>query len=88
MTKKTTLNELGSMIEHVVKHMATKEDIEEVRTELKADLAKVRKEMAAGFNVLQTQVISIEGDIKGMKQSKLEFRVADLEEEVFGKVRA
>jgi peptidoglycan hydrolase CwlO-like protein len=27
MTKKTTLNELGEMLAHVVKHMATKEDI-------------------------------------------------------------
>ncbi len=61
MVKKTTLNELGSMLEHVVKHMATKEDV--------ADQLNQKKYC-------------------GMKHSKLEFRVADLEEKVFGKVRA
>ncbi len=73
MVKKTTLNELGLMMEHVVKHMATKEDVTELKGEIVA---------------LQTQVNSIETDIRGMKHSKLEFRVADLEEKVFGKVRA
>ena len=81
MVKKTTLNELGLMLEHVVKHMATKEDLND-------GLAEVRNEMATGFLTLQTQVNSIETDIRGLKHSKLEFRVADLEEKVFGKVRA
>ena len=31
MTKETTLNELGSMMEHIVKHMATKEDLAEIK---------------------------------------------------------
>ncbi len=83
MTKKTTLNELGSMLEHVVKHMATKEDLAELRTELKGDITNVSGQIIT----LQTQVNSIESDIRGMKHSKLEFRVADLEEKVFGKVR-
>lgn len=89
MVKKTTLNELGSMMEHVVKHMATKEDIAEVRRDLGTEITAVRTEMATKEQVfaLQTQVNSIENDIRGMKQSKLEFRVADLEEKVFGKVR-
>ena len=34
MAKKMTLNELGAMVEHVVKHMATKEDIAEVKATL------------------------------------------------------
>jgi hypothetical protein len=34
MTKKTTLKELGEMLEHVVKHMATKDDIAELKTTL------------------------------------------------------
>ena len=48
MAKKTTLNEVGSMLSHVVKHMATKEDIAAVRKEMatKKDIAAVRGEMA------------------------------------------
>jgi hypothetical protein len=41
MAKKTTLNEVGEMLAHAVKHMATKDDITELRAELKADVAKV-----------------------------------------------
>jgi hypothetical protein len=74
--KETTLNELGAMMEHVVKHMATKEDIAELRSELKTDIS-----------LLQTQANSIEIDIRIMKRGKIEVRVADLEEEVFGKAR-
>jgi hypothetical protein len=37
---------------------------------------------------LGEQVASIETDIRGMKRAQLEFRVADLEEKVFGKSRA
>jgi len=46
--KKITLNELGEMMMHIVKHMATKEDIAEIREEMatKVELAEVRKEMA------------------------------------------
>jgi hypothetical protein len=76
MTKKITLKEIGDMLVHVVKHMATKEDLAEVRRELKADI----------FNV-QTQVNSIESQIRGMNHGRLEMRVADLEEKVFGKSR-
>lgn len=36
---------------------------------------------------LQTQVNSIETQLKGMQYGKMQVRVADLEEEVFGKVR-
>ena len=53
--------------------MATKEDIRD----LKGDILR-----------LSEQVTSIEGDIRGMKRAKLEFRVSDLEEKVFGKSRA
>lgn len=83
MAKETTLNEIGTMMEHVVKHMATKDDLAELRTELKGDI------MATKVTVMeiQTQVNSIETQIRGMRHGKLENRVADLEEEVFGKVR-
>jgi hypothetical protein len=39
MAKKTTLNEIGEMLEHVVKHMLTKEDGEKFAT--KEDVAKL-----------------------------------------------
>jgi hypothetical protein len=69
MAKKTTLKEIGEMLAHIVKHMATKEE-----TASKDQLV-----------VLQTQVNGIETDIRSMKHGKLEVRVADLEEKVFGK---
>ena len=35
MAKETTLNEIGEMLDHVVEHMATKDDVREiVRTEV------------------------------------------------------
>jgi hypothetical protein len=67
MAKKTTLDELATMIEHVIAfmtaNMATKEQI----------------------FALQTQVNSIEGQLRN--NGRLEVRVGDLEEKVFGEVR-
>ena len=77
MTKKITLGELGEMLAHVVKHMATKDDIAELRQELKGDIVRVSE-----------QVASIETQLRDMKHTKLHARVADLEEKVFGRVRA
>ena len=64
MAKETTLNEIGEMLAHVVKHMATKDQI----------------------IALHTQVNSVETQLRGMHHVKLQSRVADLEEEVFGKI--
>ena len=75
--KKTTLNEIGEMLEHVVKHMATKDDVAEARRELKGDIIRVSE-----------QVASIETQLRDMKHTKLHARVADLEEKVFGAARA
>src|SRR3981081_1107800 len=77
MAKETTLNEIGEMLSHVVKHMATKDDITEVRRELKGDIVRVSE-----------QVASIETQLRGMQHVKLQSRVADLEEKVFGAARA
>lgn len=73
---KVTLDELGEMLGFVVEHMTTKDDLKEMRKELKGDLF-----------TLQTQVNNIESDIRYMKNAHLEVRVADLEEKVFGKAR-
>ena len=80
MAKKITLDDIAKMLvqhgkeihdltdtmAHVVKHMATKDQIVS----------------------LHTQVNSIETQVRGMNHVKLEGRVADLEDKVFGKVRA
>ena len=75
--KKTILNEVGEMLAHVVKYMATKEDLVDVRAELKGNIVRVSE-----------QVASIEMQIRGMRHVRLESRVGDLEEKVFGKTRA
>ena len=75
MTKKTTLDELGQMMTRVVKHMATKEDVADIGS----DMATKDQVLA-----LQTQVNSIE---RQLRETKIEIRLGDLEEKVFGKVR-
>ena len=57
MAKKITLKEIGDMLTHVVKHMATKDDIANVE----ASIARV-----------QEQVNSIEAELKyGRYESRL-----------------
>lgn len=75
MAKKITLNELGDMLAHVVKHMATKEDI-----------AELRNEMATKDQViaLHAQVNSIEVELK---HGRYESRLGKLEDKVFGAPR-
>jgi hypothetical protein len=90
MAKEITLKEVGEMLEHVVKHMATKEDIADIRSELKGSVADVRKDMATKGQIvtLHTQLTSIETQLRAMKHTKLESRVLDLDEEVLGDTRA
>lgn len=73
MAKKITLNELGDMLAHVVKHMATKEDIADLKTVLKGDISRV-----------QEQVNSIEAELK---YGRYETRLGKLEDKVFGAPR-
>jgi methyltransferase-like protein len=69
MTKKTTLKELGEMLAHVVKHMATKDD-----------LADLRKEMATkeDINRLDTKLTKFE-EHEIDKRLQLEVRVSAIE---------
>jgi hypothetical protein len=85
MAKKMTLDELGDMLTHVVKHMATKEDLERFAT--KEDIAEIKRDMATKDQIiaLQTQVNSIEHQLRTTKSDR---RLGDLEEEVFGSARA
>ena len=47
MTKKTTLKELGDMLAHVVKHMATKDDLAAVETRLDHRIDKLGNSIAS-----------------------------------------
>ena len=54
------------------------------------DITDIKRDMATKDQViaLHTQVNAIETQLRDMKHTKLQSRVADLEEEVFGKTRA
>ena len=54
------------------------------------DIADVKRDTATKHQIvtLHTQANSIETELRAMKHTKLQARVADLEEEVFGKTRA
>ena len=71
MAKKTTLIEIADMLAHVVKHMATKEDLEKLAT---------KDQLTA----LQEQVNSIEVELK---HGRYETRLGNLEQKVFGAPR-
>jgi hypothetical protein len=73
MAKKITLKEIGDMLTHVVKHTATKDDIAELKIELKGDIARV-----------QEQVNSIEVELK---HGRYETRLGKLEQQVFDSPR-
>ena len=59
------------MLMHVVKHMATKDDVADLRRELKG-----------GIVAVQTQVNSIE---QQLRDTKTEIRLGNLEDAIFGK---
>jgi hypothetical protein len=87
MAKKVTLATIASMLTEqgeeikdltetggfVVKHMATKDDVADLRRELKGDIAAV-----------QSQVNSIE---QQLRETRIEVRLGSLEEKVFGAAR-
>ena len=75
MAKKTTLDEIGEMLTHVVKHMATKDDLADMRREM------ATKEQIVAFH---GQINSIE---RQLRETKTEVRLGALEEKVFGAPR-
>jgi hypothetical protein len=46
-----------------------------------------KEELSEGLLAVQTQINGVESDIREIRHSRLEVRVADLEEKVFGKAR-
>jgi flagellar capping protein FliD len=80
MAKKITLNEVGEMLEHVVKHMATKEDVERLEGKFDSKF----NELETKVDTLQIQVNSIE---QQLRTTRVDTRLGDLEERVFGGAR-
>jgi hypothetical protein len=80
--KKTTLNELGDMLTHVVKHMATKDDLAAVESrldrridKLDAKIDSVEFKLAAKIDRLDTRLTKFEEN-EIDKRLQLEVRVS------------
>jgi oligoendopeptidase F len=79
--KKTTLNELGDMLTHVVKHMATKDDIARLDSridKLDTKLDSVESNLAAKISRFDTKLTKFEEN-EIDKRLQLEVRVAAIE---------
>ena len=86
MTKKTTLKELGDMLSHVVKHMATKDDLADLRKEMatKDDIADVKSTLADHTKILNDHTRDLAIIKKDLttnldKRLQLEVRVSHIE---------
>ena len=73
MTKKTTLKELGDMLSHVVKHMATKDDIADVKSTL-ADHTKILNDHTRDLAIIKKDLTT-----NLDKRLQLEVRVSAVE---------
>jgi hypothetical protein len=80
MTKKTTLKEVGEMLGFVVKRMATKDDIADLRKEMatKEDLAAVETRLDRRIEKLDTKLTKFE-EHEIDKRLQLEVRVSAIE---------
>ena len=85
MAKRTTLKEVGEMLTHVVKHMATKDD--------------VRRIVGEKLKPIDSLLAAVEGKVSGIDRrldteamrrddEKIPTRVAHIEKKVFGASRA
>ena len=102
MVKKTTLKEVGDMLVHVVKHMATKEDLKDLRKDLKGDIKDLRGDIGKldhRVATVETRLQAVEGKVSGIDRrldveamrrddEKIPVRVGHLEKKVFGASRA
>ena len=91
MAKKTTLKEVGEMLTHVVKHMATKDDVKKLGGDVKRLDGSMKKldDRLAG---VESKVSGIDRrlDTEAMRRDdeKIPTRVASIEKKVFGASRA
>jgi hypothetical protein len=72
MNKETTLNEIGEMLSHVVEHMATKEDVVDLRTELKSDIEAVKLDLAEVKDLATTtasELAIVRRDVEDIKET-------------------
>ena len=67
--KETTLKEVGEILAHVVEHMATKDDIAQIRAEMatKADLAKFRAETTNSFREIRSELADIRRELDDLR---------------------
>src|ERR1700733_13265890 len=86
--KKTTLNELGEMLEHVVKHMANKDDLAAVESKLNghidpldAKLDRIETSLYAKIDRLDTKLTKFEEN-EIDKRLHLEVRVTTIEKQL------
>lgn len=79
--KKTTLNELGEMLAHVVEHVATKDD---VRAIVRGELQPINDRLVSVENKLTGLYRMHEAEGMKVTDLKLPRRLHDLEEEVYG----
>ena len=63
MAKETALNEIGEMLEHVVKHMATKDDVRET---IHAEVPGIVRDQSKG---IRSEVASIRRDLDRLSES-------------------
>ena len=75
-TKETTLKEVGEMLAHLAKHMATKEDIADIRLEMamKDDFSSFRQEFRdfrdetrQNFREVHAELADIRRDLENLK---------------------
>ena len=89
MSKKITLETISVQLTSMDGRIARMDErMEKGFGAIADDIADVRRELKSDIMRVQEQVSAIETDLRGMKRDKLVTRVADLEEEVFGKARA
>ena len=89
MTKKITLETIAAQLARMDGRIISMDArLEKGFGAIADDSADVRPELKGDVVAVARQVASIETDLRGMKRDKLVTRVADLEEEVFGKARA
>jgi hypothetical protein len=80
-SKKTTLNELGDMLTHVVKHMATKDDVAQLDKridKLDGKIDSVESNLSGKINRLDTKLAKFE-EHEIDKRLQLEVRVSAIE---------
>jgi CII-binding regulator of phage lambda lysogenization HflD len=59
LTKEEFSETMTDLFSYLQENMATKDDVRELRTELKGDIEDLRTEMHAGFQMLERELVDI-----------------------------